>query len=128
MSNLAKEGAIVASTKPRIHEVDFCSQIAGAVNLLVAQNPAIYPFNEARIEGFGTGASGRKRKDLRFFDQRGKLVLCGEAKLPGTPEGQSPYDGKLCEAAEAKANNAGIRYFFTWNVNTFDHYMVATPA
>jgi hypothetical protein len=109
----------VASRKPAIHEVDFCAQVASAANAIVAQNPAIFPFHEARAEGYGTGASRRNRKDLRFFTRSGKLVLCGEVKLPGTPEGRSPYDAKLCADAAAKAENANIRYFFTWNVNTF---------
>ena len=104
---------------PTINEVDFCAQVASTVNGLVANNPETFPFREARVEGYGTGTGRRKRKDLRFFDDKGKLVLCGEVKLPGTPEGRSPYDAKLCEDAEAKANNAGIRFFFTWNVNTF---------
>lgn len=105
--------------RPTIHEVDFCAQVASTVNSLVAGNPEIFPFHEARVEGFGIGADRRKRKDLRFFDRSGKLVLCGEVKLPGTLEGRSPYDAKLCADAEAKANNANIRFFFTWNVNTF---------
>ena len=109
----------MASHKPAIHEVDFCGQVASTVNVLVSQNRAVFPFHEARVEGLGTGAGRRKRKDLRFFDLNGKLVLCGEVKLPGTPEGRSPYDAELCEDAELKASNAGIRFFFTWNVNTF---------
>jgi len=102
-----------------IHEVDFCAQVASTVNSLIAMNPESYPFREARVEGFGIGAGRRKRKDLRFYDHSGKLVLCGEVKIPGTPEGRSPYDAKLCEDAEAKASNAGVQFFFTWNVNTF---------
>lgn len=105
--------------RPTIHEIDFCSQVASAVNALVAANPETFPFKEARLEGFGTGRERRKRKDLRFFDHDGKLILCGEVKLPGTPEGRSPYDAKLCEDAEAKASNGNIQFFFTWNVNTF---------
>ncbi|HEY1343164.1 MAG TPA: hypothetical protein VGF59_37010 [Bryobacteraceae bacterium] len=104
--------------RPTIHEVDFCAQMAGAVNQLVGQNPALYPFQEARVEGFGTGAGRRKRKDLRFF-QHGKLMLCGEVKLPGTPEGQSALHHAVMADAAAKADNAGIQYFFTWNVNEF---------
>ncbi len=114
-----REGGAVALHKPRIHEVDFCAQIAGAANHLIAQNPAIYPFHEARVEGFGSGAGGRKRKDLRFFDRNGKLVLCGEVKLPGTTEGQSALHQKLMTDAAAKADDAAVKYFFTWNVNEF---------
>ncbi|MEI8194451.1 MAG: N-6 DNA methylase [Phycisphaerae bacterium] len=109
----------MASTKPTIHEVDFCAQIAGAATSLIAQNPAIYPFHEARVEGFGTGAGKRKRKDLRFFDLHGKVVLCGEVKLPGTPEGQSAANQTVMADAAAKADDAGVQYFFTWNVNEF---------
>ena len=61
--------------------------MAGSVNELVSQDPSIYPFSEARVEGFGTGVSKRKRKDLRFVNGEGRLVLCGEVKLPGTPAG-----------------------------------------
>lgn len=107
------------SAKPTIHEVDFCGQVASTVNVLVSQNPSIFPFREARLEGFGTGAGRRKRKDLRFYGHNGRLVLCGEVKLPGTPQGRSPYDAKLCADAASKASDAGVRYFFTWNVNTF---------
>lgn len=109
----------MATTKPTIHEVDFCAQIAGAANLLVAQSPTIYPFTEARVEGFGTGAGRRKRKDLRFFDCTGKVVLCGEVKLPGTPDGQSAINQRVMADAAAKADDAGVQYFFTWNVNEF---------
>jgi hypothetical protein len=104
---------------PTIHEIDFCAQMAGAINQVVGQNPAVYPFHEARIEGFGSGRSRRKRKDLRFFDLDQKLVLCGEVKLPGKPDGQSAMSQGLVDDAAAKAEEAGIQYFFTWNVNEF---------
>lgn len=112
-------GIVLASHDLSIHEVDFCSQIASAVNILVQQDSKFIPIHEARVEGFGSGAGRRKRKDLRFYAKHGKLILCGEVKLPGTPEGRSPYDAKFCEDAEKKAGNAGVRFFFTWNVNSF---------
>src|SRR5437879_216430 len=93
--------------------------MAGEVNQLIRHNPTSYPFHEARVEGYGTGANRRRRKDLRFFNHQGKLVLCGEVKLPGTPEGQSPLNQVLVTDAAAKADNAGVQYFFTWNVNQF---------
>lgn len=58
--------------------MDFCGQIASAANSLVSRNRGAFPFHEARVEGFGTGTSRRKRKDLRFVDLHGKVVLCGE--------------------------------------------------
>ena len=105
--------------KPSINEVDFCGQIASAAIVLINQNPSIYPFNDARVEGYGTGTAKRKRKDLRFYGQNGKLVLCGEVKLPGTQEGRSALNQKLVADAAAKADDAGVQYFFTWNVNEF---------
>jgi hypothetical protein len=105
--------------QPTINEVDFCSQIAAEVQGLAQANPGRYPFHEVRVEGHGTGAGRAKRKDLRFYDFNNKLILCGEVKLPGTPEGQSAYANKLIQDAQAKADNAGVQYFFTWNVNEF---------
>lgn len=78
-----------------------------------APKPAIFtkeevpPFSEARVEGLGKGSSARKRKDLRFSNRAGQLVLCGEVKLPGTPDGRSPYDDKLVRDAHEKADDAG---------------------
>ncbi|MBE7458687.1 MAG: hypothetical protein HS102_19065 [Planctomycetia bacterium] len=89
---------------------------------LAAGDPAAFPFGEARVEGFGTGAVRRKRKDLRIFEPAasgGRLALCGEVKLPGTPEGRSAFDDRLYQDAAQKADNAGVRFFFTWNVNEF---------
>ena len=109
----------MGSTRATIHEVDFCAEMASAINQFVERNPAAYPFREARVEGFGSGAAKRKRKDLRLVDHHGKLTLCGEVKLPGTPEGQSAVNNKVMEDAAAKADDAGVQYFFTWNVNEF---------
>ena len=47
---------------------------------------------------------------------RGKLALCGEVKLPGTPFGSSPFNPALLQDAYQKATNAACQYFFTWNV------------
>lgn len=110
----------MASAKPAIHEVDFCSQIAGAVSVLVSQDASAYsPFRDARLEGFGTGTGRHKRKDLRFYNYDGKVILCGEVKLPGTREGRSAFAEKLMQDAFTKADNANVQFFFTWNVNEF---------
>ena len=110
----------MASGKPAIHEIDFCGQMASTINALISQNPDVCsPLHEVRLEGFGTGAGRRKRKDLRFFDSYGKLVLCGEVKLPGTYEGCSAFAEKLMQDAFSKADDAGVQFFFTWNVNEF---------
>ena len=106
----------IAST--RIHEADFCAEVASYSNAIFSNHPQ-FPFKSARIEGFGRGSEKAKRKDLRFYDESGELILCGEVKLPGTREGMSPYAEELVRDAQEKADNAGVQYFFTWNVNLF---------
>ena len=105
--------------RPTIHEQDFCSVVASTFNGLISQNPDIFPFCDTRVEGYGTGTSRRKRKDLRFYDHNGNVVLCGEVKMPGTREGLSAVGQKLVADAAAKADDVGVQFFFTWNVNQF---------
>ena len=109
----------MAKQKQTIHEVDFCGQIASAINILINENRTAFPFHDARVEGFGTGLSSRKRKDLRLFDHDKKVMLCGEVKLPGTREGRSAFADELMQDAFNKAENEGVQFFFTWNVNEF---------
>jgi len=109
----------VVSSKPTINEVDFCGQVASEADILIRGNPSLSPFHAARIERYGTGTHRRKRKDLGFYDRNGRLLLCGEVKLPGKPEGRSAFADKLMQDAFTKAENAGVQFFFTWNVNEF---------
>jgi hypothetical protein len=110
--------AMAEARSTRIHEVDFCAEVAKAAKeAFISQSTS--PFADVRIEGFGSGSSGRQRKDLRFLDKEGRILLTGEVKLPGTPEGRSAYDAKLIQDAQQKADNASVQYFFTWNVNSF---------
>lgn len=102
-----------------IHEVDFCARVAADAEQIFAAHPEFFPFRQVRVEGFGTGAARRKRKDLRFYEANDKLAICGEVKLPGTPEGRSPFDTEIVIDAHRKAENANVQYFFTWNVNEF---------
>ncbi len=102
----------------RIHETDFCAQIATAAEIFFANTES--PFRAASIEGFGTGASKLKRKDLRFFDlSTGRIAICGEVRLPGPGKGRSAYDMELVQNASQKAEDAGAQFFFTWDVNVF---------
>jgi hypothetical protein len=113
----------------RIHEVDFCAEVAKAAKEFFKSRPSS-PFADARIEGYGSGSLKRQRKDLRFLDSNGRIALTGEVKLPGTSEGHSPYDGKVIRDAQQKADNANVQYFFTWNVNSFvlwDRYKQDVP-
>src|SRR5260370_30328129 len=106
----------MAPTSTRIHEADFCAEVASYSDAIFSTHPE-YPFKSARIEGFGTGAAKAKRKDLRIYGTTDRLILCGEVKLPGTTEGRSPYADELVRDAHQKADDAQDQYFFTWNVN-----------
>ena len=99
-----------------MHEVAFCGDVKSWSEALFAQKQK-WPFTRASIEDYGRG--NNRRQDLRIFGRdRQTPVLCGEVKMPGTPEGRSPYDPALMQDAFNKADNAQIPYFFTWNVNT----------
>ena len=103
--------------KIRENEVAFCADVKSWADALFVQHPE-WPFEHAKIEQYGSG--NNKRSDLRIY-RRGNAtpVLAGEVKLPGTPEGRSPYDPALMQDAFNKADNIQAPYFFTWNVNTF---------
>jgi len=101
----------------RENEVAFCAEVKSWMDALFASRPG-GPFSQAKIEQYGTG--NYRRSDLRVFCKGSQTpVLAGEVKLPGTPEGRSPYDPALMQDAFDKADNIQAPYFFTWNVNTF---------
>src|SRR5258706_4723832 len=101
----------------RQHEVAFCSEISKWSDQFF-QSDSSLPLGSSDIESFGRGS--QKRQDFRVYERatkgRGKLVLCGEVKLPGTQQGRSPFDPALMKDAYEKATNANCQYFFTWNV------------
>lgn len=98
----------------RIHEVTFCSRVAKWSEAIFAANPEI-PFQRVEIEE--SKGIRRKRSDLRVYDRQDRLVLAGEVKLPGTPEGRNAHDSGLIEDAFQKADYSGAQFFFSWNVN-----------
>jgi hypothetical protein len=101
----------------RDYEVAFCARVKSWMDALIAQHPE-WGFGRVEIEEFGRG--NNKRQDLRIYPRdRDTPVLCGEVKMPGTPEGRSPYDPALMNDAQQKADNIQSQYFFTWNVNWF---------
>lgn len=109
-----------------INEVDFCAKVCADAQPIFA-HLARCPFVEARVEGIGSISGKAKRKDLRFYDARNKVLLTGEVKLPG---GVSAFDSDLVQDAQDKADHAGVQYFFTWDVNTFvlwDRYRQDRP-
>src|SRR5215470_14329781 len=101
----------------RRHEVSFCSQVSKWADKWFELHPEL-PFGSSEIEEFSRGSS--KRSDLRVYERKqqgkGKLLLSGEVKLPGTPLGRSPFDPALMQDAYDKATRENCRYFFTWNV------------
>ncbi len=107
----------MAAKNNRKHEVAFCADVSKWSDKLF-ENDTSLPFGSSDIESFGRGT--QKRQDFRVYERKdegkGKLVLCGEVKLPGTAQGRSPFDLGLMQDAFSKANNENCRYFFTWNV------------
>ncbi len=100
-----------------MHELEFCAEVKSFCDELFGSRQE-WPFGEAKIEQYGTG--NYRRSDLRIFLKGSKTpFLCGEVKLPGTPEGRSPYDASLVQDSFEKADNVQCPYFFTWNVNCF---------
>lgn len=101
----------------RKHEVSFCADVSKWADTWFQGHPEV-PFGDSDIESFAKGSN--KRSDLRFYERkeksRGKLLLMGEVKLPGTPMGRSAFDPALLQDSFNKATAENCRYFFTWNV------------
>lgn len=101
----------------RTYEVAFCAEVSKWADKLFETNSDL-PFGQSDIESYGRGSM--KRQDFRVYERsprgRGKLALCGEVKLPGTPQGRTPLDLALMKDAFDKATAANCQYFFTWNV------------
>ncbi len=83
---------------------------------ILAKNTRL-PFSEAKCEHRVSGSL--KRSDLTLLDKNQVRVLTGEVKLPFQTDGGSPYNGAVVQDARKKAILAGVRFFFTWNVNEF---------
>lgn len=98
-----------------IHEVDFTSQAAGWIKQLIEANGDGFPIGDVRIETLASGS--RKRRDITFYDRKGVPCLTGEVKLPWASDGYSPYIESTVKDAYEKATQAGVQWFFTWNIN-----------
>jgi len=99
-----------------ITEWEFTGSIANWIAEILVRNPRL-PFSEAKIEKRSPGST--KRRDLTLLDKDKKAVLTGEVKLPWATDGRSPYNEAVVQDARRKARLAGVRFFFTWNVNEF---------
>src|SRR5215217_1320246 len=97
-----------------MNEWQFTSDVAKWIALILDKNWDL-PFGDAYCEG--QSPDSLKRRDLTIKDRNGRIVLTGEVKLPGKKDGATPYNVKVVEDARSKARRAGVRYFFTWNVN-----------
>jgi len=82
----------MASSDNRTHEVTFCSRVSKWADALFAANPD-WQFKKSDIEE--SKGIKRKRSDLRVYDADNRLILAGEVKLPGTPEGRNAYNSAL---------------------------------
>src|SRR5579885_989064 len=107
----------MAKENIRKHEVAFCADVSKWVDKLFDADTSL-PFGSSDIESFGRGS--QKRQDFRVYERKeagqGRLALCGEVKLPGTPQGRTPFDPIVTNDAFNKARQENCRYFFTWNV------------
>ena len=97
-----------------MHELTFANHVTNWINEILDKRLDL-PFKEATIEESAKGK--RKRRDLTLYDRDGKLALTGEIKLPDKPDGLTPYNEAVVIDAHKKADDEGVGYFFTWNVN-----------
>jgi tRNA1(Val) A37 N6-methylase TrmN6 len=97
-----------------ITEWEFTAEVASWINEHLARNPRL-PFSRAKCEQRGSGSA--KRRDLTLLDKNQVIVLTGEVKMPWAKDGGSPFIESVIQDARQKAQVAGVRFFFTWNIN-----------
>ena len=83
-------------------------------------------FSGAKLEQRGSGSN--KRRDLTLLDKSGKAVVTGEVKMPYATDGTSPFRSDVVTDARKKAERAGVKYFFTWNINQCVLWETATAG
>lgn len=109
-----------------MNEWEFTSAVATWMSSAIQANSRGLPFSEARCEQ--TAPRSQKRRDLTLIDADGQPVVTGEVKMPYQPEGNSPYRANVVKDARRKAKRAGVKYFFTWNVNRCVLWPTDAPA
>lgn len=97
-----------------MNEWGFTGEVKSWIDQIAKLNTNL-PFAGARVEDVGKGS--QKRRDLTLIDRNGDPLLTGEVKLPDAPDGGSPYRADVVKDAQRKAMHAGVKFFFTWNVN-----------
>lgn len=96
------------------HELEFTTLMASWMNLILDKDSGL-PFAETRCERRSQGS--QQRRDLTLLGPDGGVLVTGEVKLPYQKDGGTPYHSAVVRDARAKAQRAGARFFFTWNVN-----------
>ena len=108
-----------------MNEWGFTGEVKSWIDQIVRYNSDL-PFAGAKIEEVGKGS--QKRRDLTLIDRNGDPLLTGEVKLPDAPDGGSPYRSEVVKDAQQKALRAGVKFFFTWNVNECVLWETATAG
>ena len=99
-----------------MNEWEFTADVASWLNAILTRDRGL-PFSQAKCEQQTKGSA--KRRDLTLLDQSQGPVLTGEVKLPYQEDGGTPYISRVVTDARRKAQRAGAKFFFTWNVNEF---------
>jgi type I restriction-modification system DNA methylase subunit len=97
-----------------ITEWTFTADVAKWVEQILLDRPDL-PFSRTSVEDRGSGS--QKRRDFTLYLKNGNAFLTGEMKMPDKPDGGSPYREAVVKDAHDKADDAGVEYYFTWNVN-----------
>ncbi|MBB1073437.1 SAM-dependent DNA methyltransferase [Rhodoferax sp. 4810] len=108
-----------------MNEWGFTGEVKSWIDQIVKLNSNL-PFAGARVEDVGKGS--QKRRDLTLIDRNGEAIMTGEVKLPDAPDGGSPYRAEVVKDAQQKALRAGVKFFFTWNVNECVLWETATAG
>ena len=108
-----------------MNEWGFTGEVKSWIDQIAKLNTNL-PFAGARVEDVGKGS--QKRRDLTLIDRNGDAILTGEVKLPDAPDGGSPYRAEVVKDAQQKALRAGVKFFFTWNVNECVLWETATAG
>ena len=108
-----------------MNEWGFTGEVKSWIDQIAKLNTNL-PFAGARVEDVGKGS--QKRRDLTLIDRNGEALLTGEVKLPDAPDGGSPYRSEVVKDAQQKALRAGVKFFFTWNVNECVLWETATAG
>ncbi|MBM4285051.1 MAG: SAM-dependent methyltransferase [Deltaproteobacteria bacterium] len=103
-------------SNPSTTEWEFTAEVASWINEHLSRTPRL-PFFRAKCEQRGFGS--QKRRDLTLLDKNQIIVLTGEFRMPWAKDGGTPYIEAVVQDARQKAQRAGVRFFFTWNVNEF---------